>query len=376
MECAILNLMRPRLRPSLALVLAGACARDSEGSGFSTSPGASSAPAETTTGSSTSTGTDSSTGTSTGSSTGTEGGSASGGTTLILDVGSPDGGNPQPLGCQGKIDFLFVISRDGNMAWEDEDHTTIHDRLTAAIPEFFATIQEKFDDFDYHILVTKGDAHWGDPQCHPECPGPFTVQCKPAEDYPCEWVGKASACDETWGAGVVFNAGWNAPNEPCIIAGGKRYLTKGQPDLEETFACVADVGASGYYLNAQALVAAVSPELNGPGGCNEGFLRDDALLFVTMISTTPDDSEGKPASWAQAVFDAKGGDKEAVVLFHVGGANMEVWCMDPPWPHPNCKLIQQFPLRVTADVWGTDYAPGFDAAADLLLEACSNFIPK
>ena len=51
------------------------------------------------------------------------------------------------------------------------------------------------------------------------------------------------------------------------------------------------------------------PELNGPGGCNEGFLRDDALLMVTFAANTPDiDSAGKPKLWADAVLAAKHGD--------------------------------------------------------------------
>ena len=298
----------------------------------------------------------------------------SGSTTVRLDVGElPDGGDPQPAGCKGKIDFLFVISRAGQMGQELEGYGTIHDRLVAAIPDFFTTIETKFADFDYHILVTKGDPYWGGMNCNAECPGPFTEQCK-AIDYPCEMVGKVSACDQTWGAGVVFNAGWLAPNKPCEIAGGKRYLAKGQPNLLETFTCIAQVGASGSYNVGQALAAAVSPALTEPGGCNEGFLRDDALLVVTVITNTADvDSEGTPASWAQAVFDAKGGDSNAVVLFQVG-VTLE-YCENPPWDNPLCGLLDQFPLRTAVYSWDNDYGPGFEAATDLILEACASFIP-
>lgn len=365
--------MRSWLRPLAALLqLVSACApRDAENSGFSTTPSITSVAADSTSNSTGANADGSSTGTSS-TSTGSADSSTSSGTTLILDVGSPDTGNPQPIGCQGKIDFLFVISRDGSMAL-DQGYGSIHERLMAAIPEFFATIEAKFTDFDYHILVTKGDPYWGSPECNEECPGPFEG-CKMG-GYPCELVDKASACDLTWGAGVVFNVGPNASNEPCDIAGGRRYLTTGQPNLEETFACVLQVGTSGYYNNGQALTAAVNSALNGPGGCNEGFLRDDALLFVTNITTTPDvDSEGTPASWAQVVFDAKGGDKNAVVFFQVGSS--EQWCVDPPWDHPNCKLLHQFPLRVAVENTAGDYAAGFAAAADLLLDACSNFIPQ
>ena len=196
---------------------------------------------------------------------------------MIYDVGSDlETGSSKPEGCKGKIDFLFVISR----LMGSVNEGTVYDSLVAAAPSFFATIETKFADFDYHILVTDGDPTWGSGMCNDECPGPF-MSCKVPDEYPCDALGHLSSCDLTWGAGVVFNAGWLAPNKPCEVAGGKRYIAKGQPNLAETFSCLARVGGSGYDLIGQALTAAVSPELRAPGGCNEGFLRDDALLVVT-----------------------------------------------------------------------------------------------
>lgn len=306
---------------------------------------------------------------------GGESGSTSTGTTVNLDLGDiPDGGSPQPAGCQGKVDFLFVISRDPFMAWEQDVGGSIYDRLVATIPHFFATIEAKFSDFDYHILVTKGDAGWGDYYCEEECPGPFSEWCKPGNEYPCEYI--PTACDQTFGAGVVFNAGRVAANKPCDIAGGKRYLTKDQPDLEETFACIAQVGASGSHLLGQALVAAVSPDINGPGGCNEGFLRDDALLVITLVTSSLDEtSEGKPYEWFKKVRDAKQGDLSSIVMFFVGPPSLE-YCEHPPWPNRLCQMFNQFPQRLAEDGLNEDYGAGFDAATDMIFEACSNFIPK
>ena len=363
--------MRPRLRPtSLAVLLACACGPRDADTGLGTTPGITSAPILTT-GSTSSSASDDSTTASAGDSD-----PAGGSTTVILDVGDlPDGGTPQPAGCQGKIDFLFVISRDGDMGKVLEGYGTIHERLVAAIPKFFATIEAKFADFDYHILVTDGDPYWGSSYCNMECPGPFTDWCQPGDAYPCEMVGNLPACELTWGAGAVFNAGWLAPNKPCDIAGGRRYLTKDQPNLAETFACIAQVGASGLYLLGQALVAAVGPELNGPGGCNDGFLRDDALLVVTLVTNDLDnDSEGTPSSWAQAVFDAKGGDPNSIVMFFVGPPSLE-YCEDPPWENWLCEMFNEFPHRVAVSALAKDYGPAFDAATDLVAEVCASFIP-
>ena len=73
----------------------------------------------------------------------------------------------------------------------------------------------------------------------------------------------------------------------------------------------------------QSLVAVMDGSLAGPGGCNDGFLRDDALLVVIFITDEDDDpsdgqghmgSPGDPADWYDALVAAKGGDEEKVVV--------------------------------------------------------------
>jgi hypothetical protein len=75
-----------------------------------------------------------------------------------------------------------------------------------------------------------------------------------------------------------------------------------------------------------ALVAAVSPKFNAfepaPGGCNAGFLRDDALLVLTMIGPEDNPGAGTPKmgpwqEWRQAVVDAKHGDLNAIVALGI-----------------------------------------------------------
>jgi hypothetical protein len=146
--------------------------------------------------------------------------------------------------------------------------------------------------------------------------------CCGIEDYPCDKLDLVTPCDTTFGAGEVFPAGGFASNMPCPIDGGRRYMVKGQTDLHDTFACAAKVGASGGGLIGQALTAAMQKDIND-GGCNNGFLRDDALLMVTLIQTGFDiggggniSSEGYAEDWAKAVLDAKHGDPESVVMLN------------------------------------------------------------
>ncbi|MFY0531674.1 hypothetical protein [Nannocystis pusilla] len=82
---------------------------------------------------------------------------SSGQTTMLYDVGTDvDLGDPKPVGCKGKIDFLFVISRYGGMEY-------FQAQLLDAFPKFIDTIEAKFADFDYHIMVVDGGQEWGSP---------------------------------------------------------------------------------------------------------------------------------------------------------------------------------------------------------------------
>jgi len=289
--------------------------------------------------------------------------SDSGGTTLILDVGSEhDLGDGKPIGCKGKIDFLFVISRYAGMEGFQK-------QLLDAFPKFIATIEAKFADFDYHIMVVDGDANWGLSTCDAQCP----VQCVP--NYPCDY--QPTFCDKWMGAGVVFPAGDDAANKLCSIDGGRRYMVTGQSNLKETFACVAQVGSSGGDWIGEALTAAVHSNINDPGGCNPGFLRDDALLMLTFISNTYDSpnkpfgSAGTPETWTAAVRKAKADDLRSVVLLNIGDTMV-------PGCHEKdrlCQMVQLFPYSLNTEIWADDYGPFFDQATDLVETACAGFVP-
>jgi hypothetical protein len=298
------------------------------------------------------------------------GGSVGETTAPVLDVGlMPDLMTPQPIGCKGKIDFLFMMSGQAFMAERQE-------QLVDAFPKFINTIETKFADFDYHIMVVDGDRTWGLPTCNEECPNIDPAPpCSLKDVYPCEALHSITACDETLGAGTLFNAGSVSPNAPCDVVGGHRYLTKSHPELADTFACLARRGESGGDRLCQALTAAVSPELNGPGGCNDGFLRDDALLVVTFVTASPDyDSVGTPDEWEKAVLDAKHGDANAIVMFGLVHQLSQEWCLTYG-KHPICAFISRFPYHYTESSSIADYGPAFDVATDMVKEACDAFIP-
>jgi len=308
---------------------------------------------------------DASTGSGSSTSTGTSGDS----TGPRLDVGvGPDLEPAQPEGCRGKIDFLFVIS-----SGQFVEELGLQPKLADAFPKFIETIETKFADFDFHILVTDGaNNYWGNYFCNEACP------MMPAEwgcvGYPCDQLDLIGPCETTWGAGTVFNAGYSTMNKPCGVVGGRRYLTREQPDLAGTFQCIARVGAAGSDLLGLSVMGAVSPELLGPGGCNEGFLRDDALLVVTFATATvDDDSPGSPPEWAQAVIDAKHGDPDAIMAFGIGYPKIGGKCQEGDTV---CEMVAAFPRSHWIGREQPDYAPGFDEATGILMSACDAFLPQ
>jgi len=139
----------------------------------------------------------------------------------------PDFGPVQPPGCKGKLDFLFLISRFGTMKTEQA-------QLLASLPGFIDTIQATFPDFDTHIMVANPDGTWPGWGCNVVELCGMHKNCGPnAPDFKCgsDTWSLVTPCDETIGAGLVFNAGPYATNYPCTLAEGRRYIVlPGQPE--------------------------------------------------------------------------------------------------------------------------------------------------
>ncbi|MBL9105281.1 MAG: hypothetical protein JNL82_30320 [Myxococcales bacterium] len=361
-----------RLGPTTILAAFLACAPGD--AGMTTFGGPGGPPGDASTGStSSSTSSTSSTGgdTSTGSTGSSEGSTAAETSTGLV----PDFGPLNPVGCQGKIDFLFVISDSSNMADYQE-------RLLSAYPAFMQTIADEFAEFDPHILVTPASGGWGEYECEYclGCPGCTCDAGGP--DYPCGAGQQLTQCDGLRGAGVVFPAGLGATNHPCDL-GGRRYITRDTPDPAAAFECVARLGTPGGQSTAAInnMFEALDADMNGPDGCNEGFLREDALLVVTLIDINDGYSEYWPYVWDLRIVDKKGGDEDAIVVLAIESDSylIDRFC------EPHGSTYEAARLHVFADtvahgikgsVCAPDYAPYFEEAAALALKQCELLAPQ
>jgi len=355
---------------TLAALVLATCG-DPSPPGFSTGAGATTAPASTST-SSTSTSTSS-----TGPADDSAGPGSAEGTTstgVLRDVGATEDFGPvQPEGCKGKVDLLFLISSLHTMKTEQA-------QLLASFPGFVTTIQEKLADFDVHIMVANPTGEWAGWPCEKSCND--DPQACAEDGYQCHVYPKLiTPCDYTFGAGLTFNAGGYAANRQCELFGGNRYIISGEPDLADALECIAKVGTSGGIPPmGDALIAALAPKINAEGGCNAGFLRDDALLVVVFINDTEDtESTSWPYQQYKAVVDAKGGDPNAIVALAVTPQPMKDPGQTCTYNNGGAKvrdLINMFPYHVEGDTCAASYAPFFDQAADLIGEACGQFIPQ
>lgn len=307
------------------------------------------------------------------------------------DVGpggdDPDA-DPGQEGC-GKIDFLFVIDNSSSM-------TQAQQSLRQSFPRFLDAILANVAAQDFHIMVVDSDA---DPTyaceesvhgnehpllegsaCGIDFPLPGLDIC---EGYDCgQNITELDAQDKTLGCGVVKPYGGKASNRACGVDGDRRYLTESQSDIEGTFDCVSRVGISGSYIEQpiSAMRAALSDEYNAPSGCNAGFLRDDAVLVVVLISDDtvgasegiPDDvvpgAFGTPQQWYDDVLAAKNGVEEAIVVLGAfANADAQVFV----------DFVELFGERGrVVGVGEPDYSVFFDPAVELIDTTCDQLPPE
>lgn len=274
-------------------------------------------------------------------------------------------------GCE-KVDFLFVV--DSSRSMEDEQAN-----LLDSFPRFITAIRETLMLDDFQVMAVDAGAVEG------------------------------SGCDGTLGAGRIADGA----GQDCGLSGDKRYADNTQSDLEAAFGCMAARGIEGATdeQTMDALVAAVGP-LNEAGGCNEGFVRPDALLVVVIITDEEDspndidgagaldgtcapadtdpNSSGGPSEWADALAAAKADNPNAVVVLSlIGDCDVGGDCtgmalgpqgitgpVSGAEPAPRIReFTQQFAFGTVGPICAEDYVPFFTDAVDVVRTACEGFLP-
>lgn len=287
---------------------------------------------------------------------------------------APTGGDPTAAGDEGgtdqgcrAVDLLFVIDNSGSM--EDEQAN-----LISSFPGFISAMREQLsEDLGYHVGITTSDLYLGNLDCPYE------------------------------GALVTSTLGGGSSGQSCgPYSSGARYMTEND-DLAAKFSCAAQVGieGDGDERPMQTMLAALSPQLTGAGSCNAGFLRDDALLVVVLITDEEDDHEtmgctgtvnttpangsaGEPQQWFDQLVAIKGGDERRVVVLSLVGPQGASACPELQ----KCDggivgaevagRIIDFTSRFTYGFVGPvcePYGPFFSEAIASIVNACDDFTP-
>ena len=284
------------------------------------------------------------------------------------DLGAPDMGDVG-TGCNGKIDVLFVFPNAGNEYFDAA--------MPVSLPAFEETMATTLADYDLHVMVLNASGRWGAPNVCPKDKCPADGPCPALEDpsFPC-WAlhdeESLTKCDDTPGAGVVFPAGQEASNIPCLPPDGQRFLSSSAPDFSDLFACVTKFGGGGKSpIGLECIMRAVSPDLQY--GCNAGFVRDDAVLLIFVV-TVSDYSAYSPAVWANAVLEAKEREHDRVVVMTVSPDRSTD---EPVCPGkkvdthpPSYKFSMLFEHGLQGSYCAPDYGPYFEEAAALAAELC------
>jgi hypothetical protein len=248
----------------------------------------------------------------------------------------------------GPVDVLFVIDDSISMAAEQEN-------LINSFPGFMAGIEARLVEAnDVHVGVVTTDAY---------------VHNEPAA---CRGLGHLVTSTET---------------EVCGPFAEGAYMTAAD-DLPAAFDCAARVGIGGSVDERpiDAALAALDPANNAPGGCNEGFARDDALLLLVIITDEDDAPEldpgidgstGDPPQWFDALVAARGGVESNIVVLGVTGRPAPNACgAESAEPATRLlELVQSFTYGLAVDVCSADYAPHFDDALAIIELACDGFVP-
>ncbi|MEM7153216.1 MAG: hypothetical protein AAF799_10250 [Myxococcota bacterium] len=242
----------------------------------------------------------------------------------------------------GEVDFLFVIDNSGSMGDEQAN-------LVANFPAFIDGIQNSLEDVEsYHVGVVTTDAYSDN-----------IAGCRQLSSL------------------VVQTGGSSSSNAMCgPYFEGNNYMTE-MDDLATAFSCAAQIGTSGDATERamQAVVETVTGVEADPGECNFGFLREEALLVIVIITDEPDNTSlGTPMTWFDDVVAAKAGISENIVVLSLvntpGGA-----C-----PGGDANNMAAFTMMFgdndfMADICAPDFMPVFNEAIGVIDVACENFIP-
>lgn len=340
-----------------------ACSGDGGGTPFDSASGPS------TTGATTSaTATSSTTGNTQGSNTttGATDSATTGGTGVKFDVPASTGmgsitDSGPGMGCE-KVDILFVIDDSGSMSDNQ-------DKLTSAFPAMAQTIDDTLvaqQGIDYRIGVISSN-FTDDTMC-------LLGLCGPNYLARLQHTEARVACTD-------------------VPAGKWIEGSEGAAAVSAQFTCIASLNGAQDFNGSEAPLEATRKALvdrvNDAEMYNAGFLRDDALLVLVLVTDEDDQSVWmQPTNWpvlggpgavapVPDFFDMlvalKGGHPENLTAVAISGPENGGGDTDAPRIHQFLNLVT--PNSFWTDISGANYTDALQDALEVIEGSCDGFIP-
>jgi hypothetical protein len=171
--------------------------------------------------------------------------------------GKPAGENPKADECQ-KMDIVFVVDDSGSMAEEQSNLATNFPKFVSVLEGFKTKSGAKLD---YRVAVTTTGRDLS-----------YTID--PGPPFP------AFPSNEKGDNGAFRNA--------SSCGGTKRWVDRDDPGGASTFACRAKAGTGGPSIEMPLYSLKLALNDRVADGTNAGFLRDDALLAVVILTDEDD----------------------------------------------------------------------------------------
>ncbi|MEM7153472.1 MAG: vWA domain-containing protein [Myxococcota bacterium] len=181
--------------------------------------------------------------------------------------------------------------------------------------------------------------------------------------------------------------------EPCgPYEGGLNWMISSSMALSTELECALSVGIGGSPNERpmDMLLTALDDDNLAPDGFHNGFLREDALLVVVIVTNEEDDVEadtswgsmGDPATWVTTLADKKGGWLNDIVVYSLVGIEEPNACVGP-WDgvtgaQHSPRLIDftwAFPQGAVGDVCEQEYASFLLGVVPGVAAACAGYIP-
>lgn len=300
-------------------------------------------------------------------------------TTTTSTTGTlPDFGEGE--GCN-KIDVVYVLSPE----IPKQHRATVREGLL----HFNSRLVETFTpNIDLHIMVTDEMIEWSGEKCESECENFGHCNSSGNPDFSCEAMFDAHPCEKVRGAAHMFPIGPGSANQMCGETKHVRFLDTESAELLKKLDCATSTRPFEGLLAdhpTDAMVKAVTGD--GPDDCNEGFLRDDAILFIVYVAHRAEawdwEFTPSPEETAEALFSAKGGDKNKVgIVALISDHSLSPNNICEPGYEPLHKnkinsLVQDYlPHHVWGSICAPDMRPVFDDAIELMLEMCVSYTPQ